>query len=95
MGAVSPDEALAGVAAIERDRLQRSCFAAAATSALDRVSSTAGFVISIERSWGSGKTSALVMMEHLIRVAQMSFSFSGAFWPTSFPFFQGSKGSGV
>ncbi|HDS1083984.1 MULTISPECIES: P-loop NTPase fold protein [Stenotrophomonas] len=90
--AVSPDEALAGVAAIEQDKIQRSGIAAAATSALDRVSSTSGSVISIEGPWGSGKTSALAMMEHLIRIAQMSFSFSGAFWPTSFPLFQRSKG---
>ncbi|PJL58469.1 KAP family P-loop NTPase fold protein [Stenotrophomonas maltophilia] len=67
MCAISPDEALTGAAAIEKDKLQRTGFAAAATRALDRVSSTAGFVISIEGPWGSGKTSTLAMMEHLIR----------------------------
>ena len=53
--------------ALENDKLNRRGFAEAAVSALDRVSNEAGFVISIEGSWGSGKTSVLAMMEQIIR----------------------------
>ncbi len=49
--------------AIENDCLGRKGFARAAGSALLGVSSTAGFVVSIEGEWGSGKTSALALIE--------------------------------
>ncbi|WP_111265114.1 KAP family P-loop NTPase fold protein [Marilutibacter maris] len=65
--AISPDQPLSRSDAIERDRLQRTGFAKAAVAALARVSATAGFVLSIEGPWGSGKTSTLSMMEQLIR----------------------------
>lgn len=65
--AISPDQPLTGDDAIKRDKLQRTGFASAAVAALQRVSTTAGFVLSIEGPWGSGKTSTLSMMEQLIR----------------------------
>lgn len=64
--AISPDQPLTRGGAIEQDKLQRTGFASAAVAALQRVSTTAGFVLSIEGPWGSGKTSALSMMEQLI-----------------------------
>lgn len=67
MPTISPDHPLAADNAIENDKLQRSGFASAAVAALQRVSTTAGFVLSIEGPWGSGKTSTLSMMEQLVR----------------------------
>lgn len=67
MSTISPDHPLAADNAIENDKLQRSGFASAAVAALQRVSTTAGFVLSIEGPWGSGKTSTLSMMEQLVR----------------------------
>lgn len=64
---ISPDHPLAADSAMEQDKLQRTGFASAAVAALQRVSTTAGFVLSIEGPWGSGKTSTLSMMEQLIR----------------------------
>lgn len=65
--AISPDQPLMAGDAIKQDKLQRTGFASAAVAALQRVSTTAGFVLSIEGPWGSGKTSTLSMMEQLIR----------------------------
>lgn len=65
--AISPDQPLTCRDAIKHDKLQRTGFASAAVAALQRVSTTAGFVLSIEGPWGSGKTSTLSMMEQLIR----------------------------
>lgn len=67
VNAISPDQPLTGGDAIKQDKLQRTGFASAAVAALERVSTTAGFVLSIEGPWGSGKTSTLSMMEQLIR----------------------------
>lgn len=64
--AISPDQPLKRADAIGQDKLQRTGFASAAVAALQRVSTTAGFVLSIEGPWGSGKTSTLSMMEQLI-----------------------------
>ncbi|WP_223619283.1 P-loop NTPase fold protein [Lysobacter sp. ESA13C] len=67
MPRIDPDQPLRASDAIDHDKLHRLGFATAAVAALGRVSSTAGFVLSIEGPWGSGKTSALSMMEQLIR----------------------------
>jgi len=53
--------------ALKADKLGRRSYAQAAVHALGRVSSTAGFVLSVEGAWGSGKTSTLAMMEALLR----------------------------
>lgn len=53
--------------ALQADKLGRRGYANAAVHALGRVSSTAGFVLSVEGAWGSGKTSTLAMMEALLR----------------------------
>jgi hypothetical protein len=63
---INPDQPLQASNAISHDKLQRRGFAAAAVAALQRVSCTTGFVLSIEGTWGSGKTSTLSMMEQLI-----------------------------
>jgi len=57
------DRPLIAGSACARDRLGRNSFAAEAVSALSNVSSTSGFVLSIEGAWGSGKTSTLAMIE--------------------------------
>lgn len=64
---INPDQPLQASDAISHDKLQRRGFAAAAVAALQRVSCTTGFVLSIEGTWGSGKTSTLSIMEQLIR----------------------------
>lgn len=56
---------LAGTA-LEQDRLSRCAFAKSAVASLRNVTSTAGFVLSVEGAWGSGKTSALAMIEALL-----------------------------
>ncbi|KWS17195.1 hypothetical protein AL064_26070 [Pseudomonas syringae pv. syringae] len=57
---LQPDTALAN------DQLSREGFASIAASALRRVSSSAGFVLSIEGAWGSGKSSTLAMIQALL-----------------------------
>ncbi|WP_260417805.1 KAP family NTPase [Pseudomonas cichorii] len=57
---LQPDTALA------KDQLSREGFANIAASALRRVSSSAGFVLSIEGAWGSGKSSTLAMIQALL-----------------------------
>lgn len=64
---ISADKPLVARDALQNDKLNRRGFAEAAVAALERVSDEAGFVISIEGPWGSGKTSVLAMMEQLIR----------------------------
>jgi hypothetical protein len=49
--------------AIERDSLGRKGFAAVAARALLGVGTSAGLVLSVEGAWGSGKTSALALIE--------------------------------
>ena len=52
--------------ALERDKLSRKGYADIAAAALRKVPSSAGLVVSIEGVWGSGKTSALAMIEALL-----------------------------
>ena len=61
------DRPLSTKEALKADKLGRRGYAQAAVHALARVSSTAGFVLSVEGAWGSGKTSTLAMMEALLR----------------------------
>lgn len=64
------DRPLSSKEALEADKLGRRGYAQAAVHALARVSSTAGFVVSVEGPWGSGKTSTLAMMEALLMAQQ-------------------------
>jgi hypothetical protein len=64
---ISSDQPLQAEKAIAEDKLQRTGFARASVAALHRVSATAGFVLSIEGPWGSGKTSTFSIMEKIIR----------------------------
>jgi hypothetical protein len=52
--------------ALQQDKLSRKGFAGIAASALRKVPSSAGLVVSIEGAWGSGKTSVLAMIEALL-----------------------------
>lgn len=61
------DRPLSPKDALRVDKLGRQGYAQAAVNALRRVNSTAGFVLSVEGAWGSGKTSTLAMMEALLR----------------------------
>lgn len=61
------DRPLSPKEALKADKLGRRGYAQAAVDALGRVSSTAGFVLSVEGAWGSGKTSTLAMIEALLR----------------------------
>lgn len=56
--------------ALRADKLGRRGYAQAAVDALRQVNSTAGFVLSVEGAWGSGKTSTLAMMEALLRAQE-------------------------
>ncbi|MBT2117189.1 KAP family NTPase [Dyella sp. LX-66] len=71
---ISPDQPLTGDESIKQDKLQRMGLASASVAALQRVSTTTGFVLSIEGPWGSGKTSTLSMMEQLIRAGDSNRS---------------------
>lgn len=53
--------------ALKVDQLGRRGYAESAVRALGRVSASAGFVLSVEGAWGSGKTSTLAMIEALLR----------------------------
>lgn len=61
------DRPLLSITALEHDKLHRIGFAKAAVEALKRVGSTAGFALSVEGAWGSGKTSTLALMNALIQ----------------------------
>jgi len=52
--------------ALKSDKLSRKGYAEIAAAALRKVPSSAGLVVSIEGAWGSGKTSALAMIEALL-----------------------------
>lgn len=60
------DTPLKADSALQRDKLSRKGFAGIAAAALRKVPSSAGLVVSIEGAWGSGKTSALAMIETLL-----------------------------
>jgi predicted KAP-like P-loop ATPase len=64
------DRPLSWEEALSADTLGRRGYAEAAVHALGRVNSTAGFVLSVEGAWGSGKTSTLAMMEALLRAQE-------------------------
>ena len=64
------DRPLSSKEALKADKLGRRGYAQAAVHALGRVNSTAGFVLSVEGAWGSGKTSTLAMMEALLRAQE-------------------------
>lgn len=61
------DVSLQVESALQDDRLDRVGFAESAATALRKVSSPIGLVVSIEGVWGSGKTSALAMIESILR----------------------------
>lgn len=60
------DRPLRAKRALDEDQLGRRGYAESAVRALARVSANAGFVLSVEGPWGSGKTSTLAMMEALL-----------------------------
>lgn len=64
------DRPLAAATALADDKLGRRGFAQGALSALGCVSSTVGFVLSVEGAWGSGKTSTLALMQALLQAEQ-------------------------
>ena len=52
--------------ALKLDKLARQGFAESVVASLQKVTSAAGFVLSVEGTWGSGKTSTLAMIEELL-----------------------------
>lgn len=64
---VNFDVSLQVESALQDDKLDRAGFAESAATALRKVSSSTGLVVSIEGAWGSGKTSALAMIEAILR----------------------------
>lgn len=52
--------------AVKGDKLDREAFARAAVAAIKKANAANGLVLSIEGPWGSGKTSALAMIEELL-----------------------------
>ena len=60
------DQPLQADTALVKDALSRRTFVDNAVSALKKVSPQNGLVVSIEGSWGSGKTSTLAMIENLL-----------------------------
>jgi len=68
------DEPLQKGSAIQSDKLGRCGFAKSVVSALQKVTSRKGFVISIEGAWGSGKTSTLAMIEELMETVTVESS---------------------
>lgn len=64
---INYDQPLEAGSALANDTLSRQGFAETAAAALRTVSSSSGFVVSIEGAWGSGKTSVLAMLEELLQ----------------------------
>lgn len=60
------DHAFRVGSARSNDTLNRGAFAHSVTQVLKRVSKNAGLVVSVEGSWGSGKTSLLAMLEETL-----------------------------
>jgi len=65
------DRPLVKADALKHDKLSRTGFATMAVKALRQVSSHSGFVLSVEGEWGSGKTSALALMDALLSDRQV------------------------
>ncbi|HSC81078.1 MAG TPA: P-loop NTPase fold protein, partial [Chitinolyticbacter sp.] len=64
---IDHDSPLDANTALKNDKLGRRSFAESVVRALRRVNSSAGLTIAIEGNWGSGKTSALALLEALLR----------------------------
>lgn len=60
------DRPLQSASALEADTLGRQPFARRVAEVLQRISPEAGLVVSVEGSWGCGKTSILAMVEALL-----------------------------
>jgi Predicted P-loop ATPase len=65
--AINFDQPLHPETALVRDNLSRRAFAEAAARSFKRLSSSGSLVVSVEGAWGSGKSSALAMIEALLR----------------------------
>ncbi|RYY85119.1 MAG: hypothetical protein EOO15_17790 [Chitinophagaceae bacterium] len=65
------DRPLKKADALKHDKLSRTGFATMAVKALRQLSSHSGFVLSVEGEWGSGKTSALALMDALLSDRQV------------------------
>ncbi len=63
---INYDVPLKSDSALQLDKLSREGYASIAATALSKVPTSAGLVVSIEGAWGSGKTSALAMIEALL-----------------------------
>ena len=66
-GEIRLDRPLQTGSALGGDTLERQSFAGRVTQVLERISPTAGLVVSVEGAWGCGKTSLLAMVEDLLR----------------------------
>lgn len=64
---IDADRPLEPGSALANDRLGRRDYAQTAVVALRAVNSSCGFVLSVEGAWGSGKTSALSLIDALLK----------------------------
>ncbi len=64
---LNPDRSLQPGSAIANDKLGRKPFAEAAIRALGGVSRSDGYVVTVEGPWGTGKSSALSMIQDLLK----------------------------
>lgn len=60
------DRALRVGEALQADKLHRATFARSVTTVMQRVTNEQSLVVSIEGSWGSGKSSVLAMVEEIL-----------------------------